>query len=672
MSLISELKRRNVFQVSMAYTVVAWLLMQVADILLPAFDAPEWIMRGLILLLLIGFPIAVVLAWVFDMTPKGIQRTDVMRVTGEAPPVRSRTLNIVIIGVLAAAVVLFTLDKFIWKTDLESDSGGRSSGKISVAVLPFTNMSGDTANDPFTSGMHDDLLTQLSRISAIETASRTSVRRYRDSDHSIPEIAHELNVNTVVEGGVQRSADRLRINVQLIDGISDKHMWAETYDRQLTASNIFAIQSEIAKAIVLSLQATLLPNEVLAIDKVPTESLAAYDAYVEARHNLNIRAAANLEIAVQKFQLATHLDPAFAAAWAGHCEAQRARYLLTSDQAYFEDAERACIKALSLEPDRVEVLIALGGLYRSFGEYSKAEESLQRAQLAKAEQTLKQALSLDGLEADAHIEMGQVYAMQNRLVEAEAELLHAIRISPENWEGHRSLFNFYYQYDNSPDRFEKAVREARKAVELEPDIAINWNNLGAAHFMLQDYEAASEAWGRSLKIEPTRTAYTNTGIALFYAQRYSESAEMQRKASKLAPDDHRAWGRLGDALRFVDGKTDDAEQAYLTAIPLARKILSVNDQDWKTWGLLATYLAHSGQNTDAVDAAGRALELSDRRAEALYYAAQVLGANGDTGQLLDILEETVGKDANYRHLVAIEPGFAGVESEPRFQKIIRE
>jgi TolB-like protein/Flp pilus assembly protein TadD len=671
MSLISELKRRSVFQVAVAYTVVSWLLMQVADILFPAFGLPDWVMRGLILLLLIGFPIAVALAWIFDLTPQGVRRTDEMRESGESPPVRSQTLNIVIIGVLAAAVLLFTLDKFIWKTDPALITGGKPEGKTSIAVLPFANMSGDPVNDPFTAGMHDDLLTQLSKISALETASRTSVRKYRDGDQSIPEIALELKVHTVVEGGVQRSDDRLRINVQLIDGQTDKHLWAETYDRQLSATNIFAIQSEMAKAIAASLKAALLPSEEQAIDKVPTRNLAAYDAYAEGRHNLDIESTTGLATAAEQFKTATRLDPGFAAAWAGRCEAQRRRFLRTSDQALFEGAERACTQALTLDPDQVEVLIALGGLYRTYGEYSKAEASLQRALFAKAEQTLDKALSINDIEADTHIEMGLVYASQGRLIEAEAALLRAAELNPSSWSAQSSLFLFYYTYDERPGRIELAIRHAELAMNISPDNPSSWNNLGSAYFMSQDYDRASEAWGHSLALEPTRTGYTNTGVALHYAGRFTESAEMQRKATEMAPDDHRPWGRLGDSLSFVDGQSDSALRAYRKAIPLARANLRINDKDWRTWGLLATYLAHSGEQQEALAAASEALEHSEHKAEALYYAAQVYLAGNDMQASFDALEQAVDKDATYRPLIAVDEMFAALRADERFQNLIQ-
>ena len=398
MNLFTELKRRGVLQVGMAYLVVSWLLIQVADVLLPAFEVPSWGMKATLLLLTLGFPIALLVSWTFDLTATGLVRTEEAESESSVSAFPHGTLNYIIIGLLVAAVVLFTLDKVYWQTDIRSLAG---DDKPSVAVLPFKNMSGDEDNDPFTEGIHDDLLTQLSKISALHTTSRTSVQRYQDTEKSMPEIAKELGVTSLLEGGVQRSNDRLRINVQLIDGATDIHLWAETFDRQLTAVNVFAIQSDISRAIARAMRATLTADEEQVLQEVPTANLAAYDAYVNARVMLDSAAIGDINQAVAGFTLATELDPDFAAAWAGLCEANLGHYNKSSDHEYFKAAEAACNQALELDKTRVEVHIALGTLYRVFGQYSRAEVSLQLANYVKAEQALDNALSIDSLAVDA-------------------------------------------------------------------------------------------------------------------------------------------------------------------------------------------------------------------------------------------------------------------------------
>lgn len=667
MNLFSEFKRRGVFQVGMAYTVVSWLLIQVASILFPTFDAPVWYMQATVWVLVLGFPIALVISWVFDLTARGLVRTEDMDVLGIRSPVDHGMLNHVIIGLLSAAVLLFALDKFYWKTKIEPTHG---PDRQSIAVLPFKNMSGDVNNDPLAVGIHDDLLTQISKISALRTISRTSVLRYAQSEKTIPEIAEELGVAIIVEGGVQRSADRIRINAQLIDTATDSHLWAETFDRQFTATNIFAIQSDISRSIARALRATLTPDEEQALDNIPTENLEAFEAYAIARTRLDAMGQTDTDEAISGFTLATELDPEFAAAWAGLCVARLGKYTHGSERQYFDAAEVACQKAMSLDDQRIEVHVALGTLYRYFGQYSRAEVSLQRANYAKAEQVLENALSIGGTRVEALVELGLVLARQNRLVEAETILLRAAVIDPGYWSAQNALFSFYYSFSDRPDRFERAAKYAAQSASLRPDLAAGWNNLGSANYMLSQYDQAADAWQQSLAIEPTRTAYTNTGLALYNSRRFEESAAMQLKAIEIAPSDHRAWGRMADALRFTDANREYVADNYLKAAELARERLEINEQDWQTHGQLAIYLAHLDDKDNAVSTIQRALNLSRRNAETLLNAAIVQFVTGQSEAALDLLEETVAKDANYRDLIKIDPDLNQMANQQRFQSII--
>ena len=240
-SLWTELKRRNVPRVAAAYAVAAWLTVEVSSVVLPAFAAPEAILRAVIILVLLGFPIALVIAWTYQMTPQGLKRDEEVDREQDARRQRSNRLNVITLTILVLAAGMFLFERMVpWVETVD---------RKSIAVLPFENMSGDASNDPFTNGIHDDLLTHISRIGSIKTISRTSVLKYRGTTKTIPEIGNELGVATILEGGIQRAGDRVRINVQLIDTATDEHLWADSYDRQLTASNVFAIQTEIAVAV---------------------------------------------------------------------------------------------------------------------------------------------------------------------------------------------------------------------------------------------------------------------------------------------------------------------------------------------------------------------------------------------------------------------------------------
>ena len=682
MSLFNELKRRNVLRIGAVYAVSSWLLIQVAETIFPLFGFGDAPVRLLVIVLAIGFIPALIFSWIFELTPQGLKRDDEVDRSLSITDQTGKSLDRIIIFVLVVALGYFAFDKFVLDParDLKiaesaAQAGAEQArldfhGEKSIAVLPFVNRSNLQEDEYFTDGMHDEVLTRLAKISTLKVISRTSVMRYRDTDKSILEIARELSVAAILEGGVQRVGDQVRINVQLINAHTDEHMWAEIYDRELTARNLFAIQSDISKAIARALQATLTPDEEQVLDQVPTENLAAYDAYVMARVKLDSMASEDMQQAVSQFTLATQLDPDFAAAWAGLCQAQLVQYKKSSDRQYFEAAETACNHALELDDSRVEVHIALGTLYRMLGQYSRAQVSLQRASYAKAEQALQNALSFDSMTVDATIELGMLLARQNRLEEAETELLRAIELEPTYWTAQTVMFSFYYRSSDRPDHYELAARHAEKAASLRPDMAASWNNLGTANYMLAHYDQAADAWQHSLSIEPTRTAYTNTGLALYNTGRYKESAEMQRKAAEMAPNDHRVWGRLADAQRFTQGEDENAAKNYARAADLTREQLEVNSQDWRTMAFRAVYLARLDYNEEAMVLARRAMQNAQRNAESMFFTALIHLSQDRVDACLTILEEVVAKDDYYRYLIETDPDFRTLSELARFQTII--
>lgn len=658
MSLISEMRRRHVFRAAVAYTVVWWLLVQVAGLLLDAFEAPPWIFQALILLLATGFPVAMVLAWFFELTPTGLVRSD--GETDLVDPTFRGYLNPIVMGMLSAAVILFALDKFVWTDNplIEGTSPDSVTDLAkALAVLPFSNRSSVMEDAYFVDGMHDDLLTLLSKIDSLRVISRTSVMRFRDTEKSIPEIGRELNAAYILEGGVQRAGSQVRINAQLIDAATDGHLWAETFDRQLSTENLFAIQSDIAKAIAAALDAELSPADQQRLDSVPTESLAAYDAYLLGRQSLLKNSVEAYREAVALFEQAISLDGEFAGAIAGLCEAHLFQYVKTNDTLQFDLAEGACNRALAIDPDLLEVHVALGTLYRYHGEYGRAENE-QREALAAQPQNI-----------DALTELGLVLGLQGRIREAESVLLEAESLQPDHWPVHDALFTFYRNYDDSPDRFDRAVKYAMRVVELSPESASAWNNLGTAYHSMEQYEAAKSAWDRALELAPTRTAYTNRGLQYYYEARYADSAEMQLKAIELAPNDHRAWGRLAESYRQVGGRNEEAGAAYATAIVLAEANLEINDQDWRTVGLLATYLAHSGRAVEAQNRIDAALDISGRDPEALLYAALVANERGDVDATMQALEEMVERNPAFRLYIADDPDLKSLEGNERFDRL---
>ena len=273
----AELKRRNVYKVAVAYIVAGWALAQGIAQVLPVFDTPNWLIRLLVVLIILGLPVALAMAWAFESTPEGIKRTEEAdAMPAEAAHTKRTWIYVAIVGALLS-IGLFFVGRY---TAVPKQNAG-SSAK-SIAVLPFENLSADKQNTYFADGVQDQILTNLAKVSDLKVISHTSVRQYKSGiQRNLREIGHQLGVAYIVEGSVQRAGDRLRINAQLIDARTDTHIWAETYDR--TAADLFAIQSELAESIVAQLKAKLSPKQKAEIEERPTQDLVAFELYLQAK-----------------------------------------------------------------------------------------------------------------------------------------------------------------------------------------------------------------------------------------------------------------------------------------------------------------------------------------------------------------------------------------------------
>ncbi len=365
MGFVSELKRRNVFRVGIAYVLAAWLLVQIGEALFPAFNVPDSIFRGMVIVLFLGFPVALLVSWIYDITPEGIRRDSEADPPDSINRHKGRKLDLTIIGLLAVAVMYFAFDKFVLQTPEQESIAEQSileqpltGERPSVAVLPFQNRSALEEDAYFVDGIHDDILTQLSKIGALTVIARTSVEQFRDTQLPVREIARLLGVSAIIEGGVQRAGDRVRINVQFIDTTNEGHFWAETYDREINIENIFAIQTEVANAIASAMKATLTVEEAARISTVPTQNLEAWEAYQLGRHQLGQPTAEDNAEAQQLFSHAIDLDPGFALAHIGLVRARLSQQNLAdvSRESALAGATAATEKALSLDPDLPEGL----------------------------------------------------------------------------------------------------------------------------------------------------------------------------------------------------------------------------------------------------------------------------------------------------------------------------
>jgi TolB-like protein len=540
--LVTELKRRNVMRVAIAYAIAGWVLMQIAATVLPIFEAPAWTLKVVTFLIVLGFPIALILAWAFEMTPEGIKREADVDRSESITTQTGRKLDRAIIVVLLVAITWLAADKLLW-TDGETRI---TENKRSVAVIPFQNMSQDAANEPFTIGIHDDLLTQISRIGSIKTISRTSVLQYRDTTKTIPEIAQELGVATILEGGVQRAGARVRINAQLIDAATDEHLWAETYDRELSATNIFAIQSEIALAIAEALQATLTVDEQQRLDNVPTRSIAALERYFVGKQMLEGRNTESLLAAIDYFQQVTKLDPDFALAYSGLADAYMLlpEYTVAIDPREIkEKSEAATAKAISLDPDLPEVLTSMGW-NRLIHDYD----------WAGAEEMLRRALEIQPSHSGALHWLSHVVSWQGKHEEALAVARKAVAVDPLS---RLMQMNLAYIMVDAGD-FDRGIPLARTTIERNPNFVSQMRNRTLHELRAGDVENGAmglEAWAAA---EGRDVAAARAIGKLFV--RHQQSGEPQEISDELVTRLELGSEDLAQVYAFV-GDGESALQA---------------------------------------------------------------------------------------------------------------
>jgi TolB-like protein/Tfp pilus assembly protein PilF len=379
-SFFAELKRRNVFRVGIAYLVVAWLVMQVTDVVINNIDAPDWVFQVIMLVLGIGFPVVLLFAWAFELTPEGIKREKDIDRSQSIVQTTGRKLDRAIIFILVIALAYFVYDKFAAPPPAETVTAMQEeSVDKSIAVLPFVNMSADEENEYFSDGLSEELLNLLAKVDGLKVAARTSSFKFRNAESDISEIGGQLNVATVLEGSVRKAGDQVRITAQLIKVDDGFHMWSETYDRKL--DNIFEVQDEIARAIVDALKLPLLGHDAKPLSTRSTDNFAAYDLYLLGTHHARKYSKKDFEKARDYFLKAIEIDPGYAPAYGSLVGI----YVLLSDFGdlpradAFRLATEAAEKARALDPDNVEAHTSIGLLMHSLGRQSMAVSYFEKA-----------------------------------------------------------------------------------------------------------------------------------------------------------------------------------------------------------------------------------------------------------------------------------------------------
>ena len=655
---IEDLKRRRVFRVALIYLICAWFVVQVAEATFPALLIPLWGQTLVVVAVIIGFPIALILAWALQITPDGIRADLSWSSTGGITGKRS--LDFAVSAVLLALVGSLAF----WLSPTEdADSpavvdqtgegatnsvGGTEESAVSIAVLPFVNVSKDSANEYFSDGLSEEILNSLMRLKELKVASRTSSFSFKNKDADISTIAEHLGVGHVLEGSVRRQGQQIRIAAQLIRADTGFSVWSQNYDREI--ENIFEIQSDIAHNVVKVLKLVLSSNSGTQLERQPTTSLEAYEFYLQARNYLrNAEGEPALANAVALFEKAIAIDVDYAEAYAGLCDSHLLGYEWIPSTDLFEQAERACHRALTLDANASGVYTALGNLYRHSGQYHKAEQNFERA------------IALNVSAVSAYDGLAETYVKQDRLVEAERTYQRAIEIQPHFWRGYIAMGNFLF----TTGRAEEAVEYFLRVTNMMPDNSTGFLDLGSAYYMLGDHEKAVAAWNRSGELLPSKHVYGNIGTSYFFRGQFEEAVEMYQRAIELAPDDFESWGILGDACRFAEGHSEQARQAYSKAIELAEELLRVNPADAHVTVQLAHYYANIDEPERARELLARALELAPRDMYVSYDAAVTNVSLGETEDAWVAIEQAI--ELGYPvEMVAFDAGLKPLVETARF------
>ena len=654
-----EVKRRKVYRVAAAYIIVAGSMIQIASATFPAWELPNWSLRLVIAFLLIGFPIALLLAWAYDITPQGIQMTP-----DTVTPRTGRRRNMILL--IATGVIVSAIGGFFL---LPRISSARKIDK-SIAVLPFENLSDEKENAYFADGVQDDVLTNLSKISDLRVISRTSVMQYRGRPTNLREIGKALGVSNILEGSVRRSGNKVRVNVQLIDANTDEHVWANDYDRDVT--DVFEIQSDLAREIANALQAKLSPAEKSQMTLKPTENGEAYLAFVQA-HDLScaMEDLTKLKQSEQLYQRAIELDPKFALALARYSQLES--WMLRTHEATPEHREKArslAEQALQLQPDLPEAHLALGSSYY-YGD-NNYDAALKEFEIAQR-----------GLpnESEVYLAIGAIQRRQGKWVESTANLEKAASLNPKDtWPLQNLAFN-YQMLRN----FDAANRTVDRALQINPQAIGLWEikvKLAIAEkgdFSV--YERAVEK-GKSFPIsdEERLKMVGNEANLLLLQRKYQQLLQLGQRLT----DDAFAAVPGSLAMKYFaigiaqKGLGDDAASrtALLKAKDILEQQVKQKPDDADLHVQLAKLLAWLGEKDAAIAEAQRAMDLRPESKDAFEgpqiteQVAQVYAILGDNARAIELLDGLLSRPSEVTlQTLKVNPAWDPLRNDPAFQAL---
>jgi adenylate cyclase len=542
-----ELKRRNVYKVAVAYAVVSWLLIQAASIFLPVFDAPPWVMKIFIIVIIFGFPVALIFSWAFEITPEGIKleseidpNKSIKRRTG-----RKIVAVTIALAVIAAGLFVYQVVRSRSTSTPQNDASAAPTEAAtvppnkSIAVLPFDNLSRDPDNAYFCEGVQDEILTRLAKVADLKVISRTSTQHFKSAPENLPQIAKQLGVAHILEGSVQKAGEQVRVNVQLINAMTDAHLWADTYDRKLT--DIFAVETDIAKTVADTLQAKLTGSEKNSMAKTPTVNPEAYELYLKGRFFWNKRTGDDLRKSIEYLKQAIAKDPAYALAYAALADSY--------------------------------------GLLRFYGGASPAES------VVPAEAAAKKALELDDSLAEAHASLGLIATEELDLNRGVKEQERAIQLNPNYATAHHWL-GLGFSTLRQPDR---SIAELKRALELDPLSMIINADLSIIYLYAGRYDDAEAQARKTLEIDPRSfVAHYYLGAALQLTRRLKEAIPEFQKAVELNNDPYsiamlaQAYARNGqtdEARKLLAHLNEMAKSAEVPEYALALVYTSLGDKE---------------------------------------------------------------------------------------------